>query len=81
MKFAIPRTPNGIEKAREIRFVDEMDEENEGEERSLKLVSEFGMSANIFYPRISLLLLLHLKIRLYFLILRVERKKRFSSRE
>ena len=50
MEFAIPRTPNGIEKAREIRFVDEMDEENEGEERSLKLVSEFGMSANIFLP-------------------------------
>ena len=50
IEFAIPRTPNGIEKAREIRFVDEMDEENEGEERSLKLVSEFGMSANIFLP-------------------------------
>ena len=50
IEFAIPRTPNGIEKAREIRFVDEMDEENEGEESSLKLVSEFGMSANIFLP-------------------------------
>ena len=50
LEFAIPRTPNGIEKAREIRFVDEMDEENEDEKRSLKLVSEFGMSANIFLP-------------------------------
>jgi len=49
VEFAVPRAATTLGKAREIRFVDEMDEANDDEARGAKLVSEFSVSASVSF--------------------------------
>ena len=48
MEFAVPRAPTVVGKAREILFQEQNQED--AKQLEAKLVSEFAMSASVFYP-------------------------------